>query len=144
MAPELEIESFRATGADAWTNSVMEIGPRFNPPRDATMVLSVSHLKLGNPISVLLDVDGARALHEYLDMENAGRLVLNDVQTSVVVYQEDDGQTFIRTYGRYPGGRSQLVYLSDADTGRLYDWLGEALAGKWSGWKYETPNGKGA
>lgn len=142
MAPELDIESFRATGTDAWTNSVMEIGPRFNPPRDASMRVSVAHLKLGNPISVVLDVDGVRALHEYLDMENAGNFVLRDAEASLVVYQEDDGQTFIRTY-RNPSGRSQLAYLSNEDTGRLYGWLGAALAGKWDGWKYAIPNGKG-
>lgn len=132
---KLKVDPFQAQGSDEWSNSVIQFGPRYNPPVDATMSLSIFHRTTDGGISVLLDVDRVRELHEYLDMENAGNFIVRDIQTSLVVFQEEDGTTFFRTYWN-GSGRSKLIYVSDEDTGRLYEWLGNALAGKWNGWKH--------
>jgi hypothetical protein len=131
----VKITPFQARGSDEWSNAVLQFGPRFNPPIDATMILNIFHRTTDGGISVLLELDKVRALHEYLDMEDAGNFIACDVQTTLVVYQEEDGTTFFRTYWN-GSGRSKLIYVSDEDTGRLYEWLGDALAGNWNGWKH--------
>lgn len=127
-------EPFQVIGMDEQSNSVLEFGPRFNPPIDDTMSLRIFHRTTDGGISVLLTVEQVRELRDYLDMENAGNHTVRDNQTSLVVYQEDDGTTFFRTYWN-GSGRSKLIYVSDEDTGRIYEWLGGALEGKWNGWK---------
>lgn len=79
----------------------------------------------GSPILISLDKGEAQRLYEYLDMENVDPYTAWNGHMGLRVVQEADGRTWVRAWHETGAGR--LIFLPDAETGRLYDWLGGLL-----------------
>jgi hypothetical protein len=117
------------------SNAFLDIGPRVVPVQDDTMQFRLHYGAEDHGLSVLLSRQQVQAMYEYLDMEGVdpfAEISLTD-EMRIRVIQEPDGRTWVRIFR--PSGAGKLVFLTDYETGRLYDWLGEALSGQWNGWK---------
>lgn len=116
-------------------NAFLDIGPRHERAHDDTMQIMLHYGAKDQGLSVILDVNQVRELRDYLDMENVPPFAANSVtdEMRIRVIQEPDGRTWVRIFR--DSGRGKLVFLSDHETGQLYDWLGDALSGQWDGWK---------
>lgn len=78
-------------------------------------------------LSVILSQRQLHELHEYLDMENVEPFVADSDEDGVRirVIQEPDGRTWIRIF--HVSGTGKLIFLTDDETGQLYEWLGALL-----------------
>lgn len=111
--------------------------PRVRPPQDDTMKITIEYGKRDQGLYTILTAEQIKKLAEYLDSENVPPYVAPSAigECALRVIQESDGRTWVRVY-RMRTGASKLLFLSDHQTGQLYDFLTGALSGEWDGWKF--------
>src|SRR5690349_20930230 len=94
MARKVNIPPFR-TAMETAPSVIFQVGPRYNPPVDNTMILEVTHRTIGNGVSVLMDDSDVRLFVEWLATEDEweSSYVISDTQTMAVFCKRVHGPT---------------------------------------------------
>ncbi|MFI7642240.1 hypothetical protein [Nonomuraea sp. NPDC049400] len=114
---------------------VLQFGPRYSPPLDHTMVLTVFHRTNGGGVSVLVDDEQAAALAAWL-ARGAGEHVITDTQTEARFRREPGAEACVHVEVGWNSGVGRVsITLSASQAAEAARWLTEeALTYQWPGW----------
>lgn len=140
MARKVNVPPFVAAMETA-PHVIFQVGPRYNPPVDNTLIMEVTHRTMGNGVSVLMDDSDVRLFVEWLSIEDEweSSYVIADTQTTATVRkrvhsmtEEDLLDISISWNG---SGRTREITLKLPQIRELVTFLTTALSPEgWAGW----------
>lgn len=139
MARKVNIPPFVAAMETA-PNVIFQVGPRYNPPVDNTLIMEVTHRTIGHGVSVLMDDADVRLFLGWLEADEwESSYEIPDTQTTAVVRKRQHSMTLQDvldfTISWNGSGRTREITLTYPQIQELVEFLTTALGPEgWSGW----------